>query len=74
MEVVALIIVACLFAGREAGHHLELKRRDAREVELLNRIKPETAQPLPDQPMPEPITSVSMFDDREYWKNVDGDN
>lgn len=73
-ELLAITVLAAVLVGRETMHYFELKRRDLRDVqrdereaELLNRIKPETAQPLtsriePDQP------HVSMFSDDEWHK------
>lgn len=36
--------------------------------ELLNRIKPETAQPLDQQPPPAPLDELAFDTDDHYWK------
>lgn len=72
---VALFAAGALFAA--AYGHLQLRDlRAAHEREraewarerglLLNRIKPETAQPV-DGELAVPVEAVSEFSDEEYW-------
>jgi hypothetical protein len=66
--VLLAIVLAHLHArGERAAHETERREWRRERGVLLNRIKPETAQPVDDQPLG-PVLAVDEFSDEDYWK------
>lgn len=65
-----LVLIAGLiaFGVREYTSFRREQGWVAERAVLLNRIKPETAQPVPGEPVPESLRPVDMFSDDDHWK------
>lgn len=65
---IAVVALAILIVGLLVAHERDRASWRRERSELLNRIKPETAQPL-DPALPSPPAVELAFDnDADYWK------